>query len=190
MVTATVGVGLVEAAAGAARAIQSVRPRTVLFVGTAGLYPGTRLRIAIEDAAIATRMRLLSHAVLRRHSYLPDPMPSVLKADTSITGALARATGLPIADIACPLGITRDPSTARRASRVAALENLEAFAVASAAATAQVPFAAILGVSNNVGRRAHAEWKRHGAAAAASACQAIARWLDRAPLGASASPRR
>jgi len=69
-----------------------------------------------------------------------------------------------------------------RAARLPAcdVENLEAFAVARAAAAAGLPFAAILGISNNVGPSAHAAWKRNATGAAAAACHAALEVIDRA----------
>src|SRR6266542_1099700 len=55
----TVGVGLVEAAAGSARLIEKETPDGVLLVGTAGCYPQHRSAFAIGSAAIGRRMLLL-----------------------------------------------------------------------------------------------------------------------------------
>jgi nucleoside phosphorylase len=73
-----------------------------------------------------------------------------------------------LADVACPLAISARPTRTSNCD----VENLEAFAVARAAATAGIPFIAILGISNTVGPMAHAEWKRNAARAAAAACGA------------------
>ena len=86
--------------------------------------------------------------------------------------------------VACPLAITR-PSAAlgRRIAEAtgATLENLEAFAVARAAAAAGVDFAAVLGVANRVGPTGHDEWQRHHRAASRAACELVARFLDVPP---------
>jgi nucleoside phosphorylase len=86
-------------------------------------------------------------------------------------------------NVACTLAITAASKTAARLTGKSgvALENLEAFAVARAAAAARLPFAAILGVSNRVGPQAPAEWKTHAAAAARSACTAVLAWLALRP---------
>jgi len=81
--------------------------------------------------------------------------------------------------VACPLAITRTAALARRiAATGAALENLEAFAVARAAAAARLPFAAVLGVSNIVGPRAHAEWRANHLAASRAACHLMWTFLN------------
>jgi nucleoside phosphorylase len=163
------GVGLVEAGIGAARAIAEVKPRAVIFVGTAGVYPPSSLPAGA--AVVARRVSLASSAVLRGEAYLPSVLPASAESDAGLRRALA----LPVVDVVCPLAITRSRPAARRLANSGAVENLEAFAVARAASP--LPFAAVLGVSNVVGPRAHVEWRRHAARASAAACQAVLAWL-------------
>jgi nucleoside phosphorylase len=173
---AAVGVGLIEAAAGAARVLEQQKPRALILVGTAGIYPGTKL--SIGQAVVAGTVHLASASVAAEAAYYPGPLPAKAEA-TPLGAAIAQAARLSIADVACPLGITRDAAVARQLKRAtgAALENLEAFAVARAAAHAGVPFAAVLGIANYVGPEAHAEWKQNGDKAAATACAAVRTWL-------------
>lgn len=173
IVARAAGVGLVEAGIGAARAIAAVKPRAVIFVGTAGSYD--RL-IPIGAAVVARRLKLASTAVLRDEGYLPAVLPADAETDPRLRRALAG--DLPVVDVACPLAITSTRAAARRLAGLGAVENLEAFAVARAAAA--LPFAAVLGVSNAVGPRAHAQWRQHAKPAAAAACEAVLAWL-RAP---------
>jgi purine-nucleoside phosphorylase len=195
LTTAVVGIGAVEAAAGAARIIAEVHPARVILLGTAGLYrthrTASRTRasasspaLAVGGAAVVRRMHLASLAVARKLAYLPGPMPASAACEPGLRSALARATRLPVADVACPLGITRAPAVASRLRQAtgAALENLEAFSVARAAAAAKIPFAAILGIANHVGRDAHVEWRAHGGQAAAAACAALVQFLEASPL--------
>ena len=51
------------------------------------------------------------------------------------------------------------------------------FAVARAAAHADTPMAAALGIANHVGPRAHAEWRRNHVAASKAACAVVWAWL-------------
>lgn len=182
-VRAVVGVGLCEAAAGAARLIERQRPRAVVLVGTAGLYPGADKdrgsALAVGKVALARSFHLASEAVAREAAYLPEPLPAQVDSTPQLLQELIAATGLSVADVACPIGITRTTALAQqlRKSTGAALENLEGFAVARAAAAAGVPFVAVLGIANIVGPEAHAQWRTHGATAAAAACSAIRTWL-------------
>jgi nucleoside phosphorylase len=70
-----VGIGAVDAAAGAARAILQHRPRRVLFVGTAGVYPGSAGRdgLPIGGATLTGEIVCVSTAALRGDGYLPEP---------------------------------------------------------------------------------------------------------------------
>jgi nucleoside phosphorylase len=185
--TAIVGVGAVEAAVGAARAIAAARPQQVIFVGTAGVYPGGRPTVAIGTALVAGQIHCISTAALRGDGYLPDLV--VVKAETAaalreaIAAGAPRATGRAIAAVACPLAITRSAKLAREiaAATGATLENLEAFAVARAASAAGVDFAAVLGVANRVGPAGHREWLAHHRTASRGSCRLVARFLRVSP---------
>ncbi|HVV50964.1 MAG TPA: phosphorylase [Polyangia bacterium] len=184
-----VGIGAVDAAVGAARAISAARAERVIFVGTAGVYgAGKAARAAIGTAAVAGELFCVSTAALRNDGYLPGPM--VLRIETSrrlrpLLAGAAEAPAPPL-DVACPLAITRSAAVGRRiaAATGAALENLEAFSVARASAAAGVEFGAVLGVANRVAPTGHDEWSRHHRAASRAACELVARFLDGRPDGA------
>jgi nucleoside phosphorylase len=175
---AVVGVGAVEAAAGAARALALLEPRAVVLVGTAGVY-AMRGGPAIGQAVLARRSALASLSAASGAGYLPAPVPDVQDTDPGLRRALADGQPLPALDVACPVAITRTRAAATALARHtgAALENLETFAVARACAQARTPFAAVLGISNRVGPQAHREWLRHATQAAAVACAVVERWL-------------
>ena len=173
---ACVGVGLVEAGIATARLIDRHQPSAVLLVGTAGVYPGQPAKFALGSAAVAVRIRLLPQILPGKHAYLPAVVPTEARSTPALVRALRKvAAELPTADVACPLGITATAAAASSAAKLSgcALENLEAFAVARAAALAKLPFAAILGIANHVGPSGHREWEGHAKSAAQSACQAV-----------------
>jgi purine-nucleoside phosphorylase len=186
VVLETVGVGLVEAAAGSARLFGRYRPDGVLLVGTAGCYARHTHAFVIGSAAICRRIRLLPPVLGSQHGFLPSIIPTQAKSSATLVRALRKATALPVADFACPLAITTSKRAASAAAEISgcSLENLEAFSVARAAAAAGIPFAAVLGIANHVGPAAHAEWKEHGNAAAAAACKAVLDFFLTAPYGA------
>ena len=170
------GIGAVDAAAGAAQAIARTRPRLIVFVGTAGSYGESP---PVGAVTVARRILLASTAVLRDEAYLPGPMPHELTADAGLRRALRRAGRVHGADVATTLGITKRRSLATRLGATGAtVENLEAFAVARAAARAELPFAAVLGIANRVGPQAHREWRANAAMATAAACAVIQAWLQ------------
>jgi nucleoside phosphorylase len=178
---ACVGVGMVESGIAAARLIDKHQPSAVLLVGTAGVYPGQSPELVLDSVAVAGRIRLLPQILASKHAFLPAIVPTEARSSPSLVRALCRAAHLPRADVACPLGITATAKAATAAAKLSAcaLENLEAFAVARAAALAKIPFAAILGIANHVGPSGHREWEKHARAAARSACQAVVEGLQK-----------
>jgi nucleoside phosphorylase len=180
VILACVGVGMVEAGIATARLVQEYSPSAVLLVGTAGAYPGQSAALGLESATIAGRIRLLPHILSGKHAFLPAIVPTEARSAPALVRALRKATGLSCADVACPMGITATTKAATAAAELSccALENLEAFAVARAAAVAKVPFAAILGIANHVGPRGHRQWEKHAKAAAQCACQAVLAALE------------
>jgi len=178
-----VGIGAVDAAAGAATALALHAPSAVVFVGTAGSYGSVP---ALDGVAVARTLHLASSSEAAGGSYFPGPMVRRAVTDAGLRRALlAAGSGVAVAsDVATPLGITRSRRLATRlaAPTGATVENLEAFAVARAAAAAQVPFGAVLGIANRVGPAAHHQWLQHREVATAAACALVAAWLeDRAP---------
>jgi futalosine hydrolase len=181
LVLEPVGIGAIDAAVGATRAIGRVRPARVLFVGTAGIYGGQKeARQAIGTAAVAGEVLCMSTAALKGEAYLPGPMVVQLPTSRSLQSALSAGRAGQPRHVACPLAITRSAALGRRITKAtgATLENLEAFAVARAAAAAAIPFAAVLGVANRVGPTGHEEWQRHHRAASRAACELLARFLN------------
>jgi len=174
-----VGIGLVAAAAGTARAIAAWSPRQVIFVGTAGSYAAAP---AVGSVGIAQRILLTSTAALRGAGYLPGPMRTRLASSGPLTRQLLAQAPSPEVcrvDVANPLAISRTRTLARMVARAtgASVENLEVFAVASAAHLHRIPFAAVLGISNRVGPAAHEEWLKHQSEATRAACAVVASYL-------------
>ena len=55
---------------------------------------------------------------------------------------------------------------------------MEAYGAALACQDAGVPFCVVLGVANQVGPEAHAQWKAHRVEAEQAACRIAERWLQ------------
>jgi nucleoside phosphorylase len=177
---AAVGVGAVDAAVGAAAAIAAARPARVIFVGTAGAYPRGRATAAIDTVAIARELCLASTAALRGDGFLPEPVVTRASLSAPLAAALsacgAPGKPAPLLGVACPIAVTRSATLGRHLAHAtdAGLENLEAFAVARAAAAAGVvEVAAVLGIANRVGPRGHQEWRAHHEAASRGACRLV-----------------
>jgi nucleoside phosphorylase len=179
LVLGTVGVGLVDAAIGTTRLAEKLRPSGIILVGTAGRYPGKVPGLEIGHVLVADQIVLLATLSRSDRAYLPEVMSRQESATPSLAAAIRKAAGVPRVSVACPLAITASLVGAKHARRQTGcmVENLEAFAAARAAASLQIPFAAVLGIANRVGPDSHREWKRHGPAAAAAACEAVLAFL-------------
>lgn len=165
---AAIGVGLIEAAAGAERAIAAHRPARVILVGTAGALPGGP---AVGGLVVARAARLC----LRPGEYAPAPMPLQAAGDLGLARALAGPIGASLVEVVSPIGITSDDAEAARLGASAAVEHLECFALLRAAERAQVPATALFAIANRVGASAADEWRRNRVAAEAAAQEALVR---------------
>lgn len=141
-----IGIGLIEAALGIARVLRETSPKAVLLVGSCGAYS----KHAIGDVVCA------HEAVLGASQGALGPIPQRARPPK-----LARKETIALA--CSTLSITTDDEAARAlaATTRAEIENLEVFAVARACEIANVPFAALLGVTNAVGASGRTQWREN-----------------------------
>lgn len=173
---AAIGVGLVEAALGACAAL-ATRPSAAILVGTCGAFPDAGLPVG---RAVCVEWSLVSSPdVAAGRSYIPEPAQVESRAAPSLVASLCEAAGLPRVGCVTAPAITRDAACADLLARStgAEVEHLEAHAFLRAAERMGVPAACVLGVANVVGPTAHEEWVQNADAAAASAADALLRWL-------------
>ena len=149
----SVGVGALVAGVKMAAFIAARRPSGVIMVGTGGSYHGSP---SIGAACVARRVGFVSSAARMGLGYTPRPPDEILCSSGLVSGC-----GLPIMDVLTVTAITTDPLLAQRLSDGWDVEHLEAFGVALACQQAQVPFALILGITNEVGPNAHSQWLAH-----------------------------
>ncbi len=184
LLAGAVGIGLVASTLGAAALLRDVTPRGVVFVGTCGAYASSGL--SIGRVAVARSVRLVDPAVTLGRSAFVGQMAVELPTHAAATASLAAAGAHPC-DVATTLGVTTDDEQALILAKVAAVEHLEAFGVAQAAARCGAPFTAVLGVANSVGSRGRAEWRENHEAATAAAWAVIDGWI-RSGSAATAFP--
>ena len=157
------GVGLVDAAVGAAREIDRVDPDSVLFAGTCGAHRGATLRIG--EILLVSEAGLSSGDVARGEMRIPALLPSTIAIDAAANERLARSIdtsdSLPTVRCSCTLGVTESDALADllEHSHGADVENLELFAVLRAAGPR--PALALLGVTNIVGSGGGTDWRRN-----------------------------
>jgi futalosine hydrolase len=156
-----VGVGPVEAAYGATRALASGAYDVVINAGIAGGFTG---RCSVGDAVVCAREEFIDLG-------LEDGSPFPLPGGQQLVRAVEcdRALLQPFLDGVVPVivgrGVTSSivTTTGARAALIAArhnpdVESMEGFAVLRAAQAAGVPAIEIRGVSNVVGDRANNGW--------------------------------
>ncbi len=166
----SVGVGPVRAGIGAAKLIATLRPAGLVLVGTAGAYTH---RHPVGTVILGARLGLeggLSEVGLGYTPLPAEPLWGSAPEGVQL-GALA-------ADVLTVSAITTDPSLVDQRSADWAIEHMETYAVAAAAAAFHVPLVVLLGISNRVGPHAHAEWLAHRAEAERAALAAAQVWLD------------
>ncbi len=180
-----VGIGLAVAGPGTARGILAVSPRAVLLVGSCGVYPNLP-QYRPHDVIVARRVQLVSHAVNAGKSEFPSPMQTQLECNPLLAAGLA-ACGARVfpAPIACTMAQTIDDTIAASVHPATGCEaeNLEAFACAQACKAAEIPFTAVLGVSNVVGSTGQHDWRQFQRAAVNAAAEIIVTWVQRGAQG-------
>lgn len=148
-----VGVGPIVAAVRATMLLEQRKPSRVVLIGTAGAYAGGP---PIGQAIAASRVGWSYGVAAMGLGYVPRP-PAPLEGDPEMLEEL----GLPRFPVLTVGAVTTDLTLAQRLSDGWSVEHLEAFGVALACREAQVPFVAVLGISNEVGKDAHVQWLTH-----------------------------
>ncbi len=180
-----VGVGLAVAGTSTARGIIAVRPRAVVHIGACGVYPGLA-QYRPHDVLVPTSVRVVDHAVLAVKSAFPDPMQTTM-AYHQLMGTALESCGPRVfrPAIASTLATTVDDTLAAAVhpSTQCDAESLEAFAIAAACRAADVPCAAVLGVTNIVGSTGRHDWGQFHREAVTAAAVAFSTWLHNGALG-------
>lgn len=180
-----VGIGMAVAGPATTRGILAVSPRAVLLVGSCGVYPNLQ-QYRPHDVIVATRVQLVSHAVSAGRSEFPGPMQTSVECSPMLAAGLAEAGARAFpSSIACTLAQTVDDALAAAVHPATGCEaeNLEVFAVAQACKAAEVPFTAVLGVSNIVGSTGAHDWRQFQRAAVNAAAEVIVTWIQRGAQG-------
>lgn len=165
-----VGVGPVRAAAGTARALAVQSPGFVVLVGTAGAYPGgPEVGSVVAGATLGLETGVAGYGL----GYVPVPPPP-LHTDE----ALRAAAGVEAADVLTVFAITTDPALAASHGGRWRVEHMEAYGVAWAAAEAGVPLLVLLGITNDVGPSAHAQWRAQRASVERAVREVCRRVID------------
>ncbi len=184
----TIGIGMVNAAASTAKRCFQLEPRAVIHLGTCGIYPGLS-QYQPHDVIVADRIRFLDHATEAERASIPDPMSVEHAVDkTLLAGLTASGRGRPAPIATPPAHTTDDQLAASVFNRLGHhAESLEAFGVAQACRLAQVPFAAVFGITHVVGSRASVDWQQFQRQSSLTAAEVVLSWIH---AGAPGVPLR
>lgn len=190
IVAKTIGVGMAVAGAGTANRIHQLNPRAVIVLGSCGVYP-CGVEYYPLDMVIPNRFQLFDPSAAAGKAEFPAPMQTVLDPHALLSAGLLASAGVRsrAAPLATTLAITTDDAIARAVHPATGLEaeNLELFPVALACAAAEVPFAAVLGVTNVVGSQGRTDWIKYQREAAVATAEVFLTWVHN---GAQGLPHR
>jgi nucleoside phosphorylase len=188
----TIGVGIGVAGVGAANRIHQWAPRAVIVIGTCGVYPGNHGCQPL-DLIVADHTQLFDPAVAAGRAAFPDPMQTSIPLHPGLTAGLraaATAERTRGGVVATTMAITTDDAVAQSVPSATGLlaENLELFPAALACRAAELPCAAVLGITNLVGSTARIDWRKFQRDAVIGAAEVIVRWLEEGAAGLPSRP--
>jgi nucleoside phosphorylase len=193
VVAKTVGVGMAVSGAGTANRLMQLSPRAVILLGSCGIYPNP-LEYRPLDMVVPRTCHLFDPSVAAGKAEFPDPMQTVLDTHAPLSAGLLAAAGprAHAARVATTLAVTIDDGVARAVHPATGLdaENLELFPVAVACKAADIPFAAVLGVTNMVGSTGRVDWRQFQRDAAVGAAEVFLNWAFSGASGLPTSPPR
>lgn len=152
------GVGPVVAGIGMARLLAEhppdAMPAAVLLIGTAGRLPGGP---PVGSLVWASLLGLSDPLTASGSGYVPMAPPPIRPLPPP-----ERGERLPAVPVLTSPGVTTDPAVAARlAADGWQVEHMECWAAARACQEAGVPIHVLLGITNEVGPEAHAQWRQN-----------------------------
>jgi futalosine hydrolase len=155
-------VGALAAAVSTTRLLRELLPTEVLFVGTCGTYDS---RVQVGSLVSVSEVVASSIEELEGAAYRPSLERTRWATQVPLP--------FPAHAVAAPPAITATHEGARVLSQAAPLEHLELPGVLEACRESNVPCGAALVVVNEVGPRAHEQWKTNHAAGSAKLLEAL-----------------
>lgn len=186
VVAKTVGVGMAVSGAGTANRLHQLKPRAVILLGSCGIYPcPTQYRPL--DRVIVRSCHLFDPSAAAGKAAFPEPMQTAIDTHGPLSAGLLAAAGprAHIAPVATTLAITTDDAVARAVHPVTGFEgeNLELFPIAIACRAADIPFGAVLGVTNMVGSTGRVDWRQFHRDAAIDTAEVFLNWIMNGAAG-------
>jgi nucleoside phosphorylase len=154
------------------------------------VYPST-IEYQPLDIVVPMRTHLFDPSVSAGKAEFAGPMQTVLDMHPLLSAGLLAASGQRCrqAPVATTLAIITDDAIARAVHPATGLEaeNLELFSVALACRAAEIPFAAVLAVTNVVGSQGRTDWLQYQRDAAVASAEVLITWIH---TGAHGMPHR
>lgn len=176
----TVGVGMGVAGGLAAKRVYQLKPRAVVLIGTCGVYAGVP-GYQPYDVVVGSTFHLVDVGVLQSLSAFPQPMQTEVRSHPAMSiGIAAAAPRSRQVAVASTLADTVDDGLSARIPELSGgceIESLEAFAVAQVCSMAQVPFAAVLGVSHVAGSTGQTDWRNFERQSCLIVADAVTGWI-------------
>jgi len=180
VVAKTIGVGMAVAGAATANRIQQLNPRAVVVLGSCGIYPSSTAYRPL-DLVVPSHLHLFDPSVAAGKAAFPEPMQTMVEPDGALSAGLVQSGEgrCRTAPVATTMAITTDDAIARAVHGATGFEaeNLELFPIALACRAADVPFSAVLGVTNMVGSTGRTDWRQYQRDAAVAAAELLVSWL-------------
>jgi nucleoside phosphorylase len=155
----TAGIGPVAASFGLTHCLKNYKPEQIIAIGTAGTLQPSKL--AVGDIIKVTRCHTDSDS---ENTYTPQKNRALTIAPSAAPELSRLTKNINEVNAYCPQEITQSSELALQlAKKGYDVETLETYAFAYVAQKFNMPFTALLGITNEVGPNGHAEWKENEA---------------------------
>lgn len=156
----TLGIGYLEAALNLESFLnKNPKPKEIIFIGTAGSYSQA---LSIGELVNVSSVSLLNIGTVLKQSYIPKEYESFQSSGK----------------IQClsSLEITNSAELSKKISNLSSkslVENMELYGVAKVASRHDIPWSAILGITNYTDENAHQDWKANHQRVSADLCKSF-----------------
>ena len=167
---AALGIGYLEAALRLNNILRDRNYSRIIFLGTAGAYSE---ELQIGEIVLVSQVALLNLGATLGHSYVPRDYDSY-QSSPPTTHHSATANCLSSLEITTCETL---PKTIIRHSafdiRLPLVENMELYGIAKIASEQNIPWSALLGITNYTNANAHQDWKAHHERVSKQLCEAF-----------------